>query len=160
MPSLLRLALAEGAELGQANGSVTFRGEGAEHVAGARSEAARELFRELGERPLAEADAEERLLEEEGVEELTRFCLDTTTMMRLRLLGLAVETRRDAIRLATLEPLSPDFRPRPADAGVDSRVRLSRFAVVRAAEQGGLVVESPLAHAAVRLHSPSAAAAL
>jgi oxazoline/thiazoline dehydrogenase len=160
MPSLVRLVLADGAELAQANGSVTFRAEGAEHVAGARSAVARELFKELGERPLAEADAETRLLEEEGVEELTRFCLDTTTMLRLRLLGLAAETRRDAKRLATLEPLSPDFRPRAPQADVDTRLRLSRFVLVRADERGGLVVESPLAHAAVRLHSAPATAAL
>jgi SagB-type dehydrogenase family enzyme len=158
----LRLTLAEGAELAPSNGAVTVRGPSGEYVPSARSAVAQALFEGLADTPVAEGAAEERVLAEEGADELGRFCFDTAALLRSGLVHVVAETGRNGARrrLATLEPVSRDYRPGTATLDATTRVRLSRFAVVRRLERGPLVVESPLGHARVRLDAPAAVAAL
>ncbi|MGA2082260.1 MAG: SagB family peptide dehydrogenase [Holophaga sp.] len=60
---------------------------------------------------------------------------------------------RDGQTLATLEPLTREFRFRPGPG--EGTFRLSRFAWIRRCD-GGAVLESPLGLGRVRLHGPEA----
>lgn len=104
-------------------------------------------------------------------EQLTERVLASGQEIRLLDLHMLVERLRaggwldrvltyDGVPVMTVRPVSP--RPAPPGAAPRSPawpVSLSRFAVLRAGESA-LLVESPLAHAALVLHDPRAVAVL
>ncbi len=92
----------------------------------------------------------EIVLEADGPAALAAFYYN---LHRLSQAGLLLRSVRLAGQsLATLEPLSPYFNFDPAPPDPRLQYLLSRFAFVRA-EGGELLLESPLAHARILLHS-------
>lgn len=65
----------------------------------------------------------------------------------------------DGIKLATLVPISPDFRGVPREPTADTHYVMSRFAYLHKSDEH-FVLESPLAHATVVLHDWRATALL
>lgn len=155
---LLRLALADGVTLSADNGAVTFGAPWADHRTVPLGSAARSQLEALSAGSVQESAAEEAILRDRGVNALCRFYFDTATLIRRGLVRLVIETDGESPRrIAALDAISPDFHPRTATIAHDTEVRISRFSVIRR-DGERLALESPLAHARVRLHSSSAAA--
>src|SRR3954471_19475573 len=121
----LRLALAPEARFAQRNGSFVVRGDWGEEEPRAQGDAARAAFARMAEVSVVERAAEERVLADGGVEELVRFCFDTTTLLRSGVVHVAVEgDDRDGGGLAPLEPISQDFRSQPEPPSARTALRL------------------------------------
>ncbi len=153
---LVTLSLTPDAEVAAQNGSVRVLAAWAEHELRCSGPLARRMILGLAQSALPECEAERRLVEAGDPEELERFAFDVAVLLSYRLLRARAQTRRgDA--LATLESVSPQFRPQVAALKPHTAVALSRFSFLRRHSCGVLVVESPLAFARVYLDALNAA---
>ena len=89
----------------------------------------------------------------DGIDALSRFYYYLTALANHQMLHLHACSSADGKSLAVLEPISPYYKQVRAHVGPERLYRLSRFSYLRRTDAGGVVLESPLSHALIRLRS-------
>lgn len=96
-------------------------------------------------------------IEAHDEEILTTFYKYLSSLLRHQMASICAGSSENTIPAATLLPISQHFRHRLVTIQTDQPYRMSRFAYMRRDEDGYTYLESPLAHARLRLERGVAA---